>query len=115
MEKIDISGCDKPDLLIALYNGATPLGLGFLRATDKPFTREMAEEMIAAAEVPPGPTFPGRIYFDYVAGRPLKVDLIGPMMDTGLYDRDQGEGKAALIVGTLLEKQKRLADGKGNA
>ncbi len=94
MDEVDISKCDKPALLIALYEHARPLGMGFLRATNKPLTREMAEEMLE-----------GQTYFDYVAGRPLKVDLKGPLMKTWLYDRDQGEGQAARIVGEVLEVQ----------
>jgi hypothetical protein len=35
------------------------------------------------------------LYFDYVDGRCLKIDLRGDALDPRLYDRDNGEGAAA--------------------
>jgi hypothetical protein len=43
----------------------------------------------------------GRLYFDYVGGRPLKIDITGDELDPRLYDRDQGEGAAAMAISEL--------------
>lgn len=44
------------------------------------------------------------LYFDYVNGRPLKVDLSGDEFDPYLYDRDNGEGVAdKAMIGAMLE------------
>jgi hypothetical protein len=52
--------------------------------------------------------FPGmgrsRMYFDYVYGRPLKVNLEGDELETGLYNRDWGKDAAEQIVESLRKK-----------
>lgn len=42
-----------------------------------------------------------RMYFDYVAGRVIKCDLIGDSFDPRLFDRDNGEGAAAAAIRNL--------------
>lgn len=39
-----------------------------------------------------------RIYFDYLQGRVMKVDLAGDELDPRLYDRDNGEGAARRAI-----------------
>lgn len=89
----DISGIDKAELLKALYDNASPLGLGFLQATKDEMSIEQAKELLSETT-----------YFDYVFGRPLKVNLKGDTIRTDLYDRDQGYGKANAIIEGLRSK-----------
>lgn len=80
---INISKCNKTEVLKALYEAAHPQGRGFLHYTPKPMTTAEAERLLANCT-----------YFDYVNGRVMKVDLSGEMLDPYLYDRDNGHGAA---------------------
>lgn len=108
--EIDISGIDKAELLAALYNEARPLGLGYLHYDPTPMTREQALEIMEKGD-DHAQMFSsmvrgrGNLYFDYVKGRPLKVNLEGDTLSTHLYDRDQGEGAAARVVAELRARQ----------
>jgi hypothetical protein len=93
---INIKGIDKAALLAALYNEARPLGMGFLQFNPAEMTREEAARYLETST-----------YFDYVKGRPLKVDLSGDEFRGDLYDRDQGHGHAAQIVERLRAKAVR--------
>jgi hypothetical protein len=94
---ISINGLDKAAVLAALYNSSRPQGLGFLRATPGDMTRDEARQVIID-----GDDHGHRdLYFDYVKGRVLKVDLGGDTFDPCLYDRDNGEGAAERVIETL--------------
>ena len=56
-------------------------------------------QMFPGMGSPPG-------HFDYVNGRPLKINIAGDEMETWLYNRDQGEGKAEKIVAELRSQEK---------
>lgn len=91
MNEIDISGLDKAEVLLALYNTSRPQGRGYLQdAMAIPFDLEAARAVVAA-----------HTKFDYVLGRVIKVDLSGDSFDPWLYDRDNGEGVAARAVARL--------------
>lgn len=94
MSVIDISGLDKAEVLLALYNGSHCQGLGFLAATNT-YTLEDAKRDLEES-------FDG--YFDYLRGRVLKVDLSGDSFDSWLYDRDCGEGAAEAAINELRRK-----------
>lgn len=94
MSKIDIKGLDKAEVLMALYENSHVQGLGFLQAVDN-YTIEDAREDIKAH------TYGDSIYFDYLHGRVLKVDLYGDEFDGWLYDRDCGEGAAQAAIEEL--------------
>lgn len=82
---INIKGVPKAEILVALYNASSPRGMGVLvGASAKPMTAELAESLLKELT-----------YFDYVMGRPLKVDLAGDELDPRLYDRDNGGPGAA--------------------
>ncbi len=89
-DEISIDGLDKAKVLMALFNGSRPLGLGFLHYDPKPMAEEVARDLISQGA-----------YFDYVQGRVMKVDLSGDSFNPWLYDRDNGEGAAKRIVDTL--------------
>lgn len=85
---IDISGLDKRKVLMALYDGARPQGLGFLHFSVGPMTEAEAESLLSKDR-----------YFDYVNGRVMKVDLTDDdQFDERLYDRDNGDGAAQRAV-----------------
>ena len=86
---ISIKYKDKAEVLARLYNASRPQGLGFLHAEDNDMTVEQARGLLDK----------GQVYFDYLKGRVMKVDLGGDELDTRLYDRDNGPGAAATALG----------------
>ena len=116
MSTIDISGIDKAELLSTMFNEANVLGMGFLQDIGHPLTVDEAQVVIDEIGDDNHRMFPtiktsgqpgdpqGRIYFDYLFGKPLKTDIGGDTVDPWGYDRDQGEGHLARIVTTLRAK-----------
>jgi len=97
-DEIDISGLDKCEVLFALYEATSPLGLGFLQARGDVTVEDV--RVLVSAWSDDG-RFP---YIDYLWGRPLKVDLSGDAFDGRLFDRDAGAGEARAAVERLREK-----------
>lgn len=91
-----------PQLLQALYKGTSPLGMGFLHDQPNGLSDDDAELVWAAAREH---MHGGTMYFDYVAGRPLKV-MVNPEAETidrtDLYDRDAGVGACEAAVTEAL-------------
>lgn len=87
---MNIKGLDKAELLRRLYNAAEPMGMGFLQARRGDLSKVEAEELLKKCT-----------YFDYLYGRPLKIDLSGVEVNTFLYNRDQGTGKAERIINQM--------------
>lgn len=108
---VNIEGLNKADVLAALYNASRPMGLGFLQASGGPLemTRENADFLLAAGSDASGdyPAGVGRnqLYFDYLHGRPLKLDLSSDTeFEPGGFDRDNGgEGTAQRVIDHLRE------------
>lgn len=86
-------------LFAALYEGAIPLGLGFIHYKPGPFPEEELDELLKLHHK--GDT---TFYFDYVKGRVMKVRLGKDTLDPWLYDRDNGEGAVARIVESLRKE-----------
>ena len=110
-DTVNIKGIDKAKLLAALYNRGRPMGMGFLRAQPGDMTLEEAQKLVAGGDSGdyPGGPLKGRggdiPYFDYVYGRPLKVNLNGDKVSSWGYDRDNGgTGSFAKIVKKLREE-----------
>lgn len=101
-DSIDIKGIDKADLLNALYSRAQVLGLGALHAKPGDLTPEEAAVLVIRHTDSRGERT--RIYFDYLHGRVMKVDIGGDTLNGCLYDRDNGQGSAAAIVAALRAK-----------
>lgn len=99
---IDISNFKKSEVLAALYNNSKPLGLGILHYEEADMTIEEAEELIN--ENKPIYQNVGRLYFDYVKGRVIKVDLTGDSFNPALYDRDNGDGAAKRVIEELSNR-----------
>ena len=108
---INIRGLDKAKVLAALYNSSRVIGMGVLQARDGDMDPETARALIKDPSLVPdyfGIWLCGdRIYFDYVYGRVLKVDLTSnEEFREGLYDRDNGKGAAAIAIAPLRNLQK---------
>jgi hypothetical protein len=102
---VDIAGIDKAVLLAALVNGSSPMGMGFLQDRGG-MTVDEAREWIDngwdhdfhANNGTPGRNRGDRLYFDYVQGRPLKIDIGGDTADAWGFDRDHGKGALRRLV-----------------
>lgn len=91
---IDITGIDKAELLAALYNGTRALGLGMIHDRRAGMTADDASFYLRTDGEPDR--------FDYVAGRPIKVEFNGDTLRfSQLYDRDAGPGACQRIVDAL--------------
>ena len=90
-QRIDISKLDKAEVLAALYNGSKQQGLGLLNPRGRePLTKAQAAELLKETT-----------YFDYLAGRVMKVELKGDTLYTWGYDRDNGPGAAERALAPL--------------
>ena len=84
---VDISNKDKAEVLAALYNNSHPHGLGFLQYNPEPMTIEQARELLKQTT-----------YFDYLAGRVMKISLESNIVYTSGYNRDNGKGSAERAI-----------------
>ena len=91
---VNIQGLDKAEVLLALYQNSHVQGLGFLQAIEH-YTLMDAKRDISESS---------SLYFDYLHGRILKVDLSGDEFDEWLYDRDCGKGAALQAIDKLRSK-----------
>ena len=89
---IDISKVSKAQVLATLYNSSKPQGFGLLHYTPEDMSVETAQSLLDD----------GCVYFDYVQGRVMKIDLKGTTLDPRLYDRDNGEGAAQAALDKIL-------------
>ena len=99
---VNIENISKAEILASLFNNSHPVGMGIIAAIHGPreLNAKMAQEILDERG--------GKsIYFDYLFGRPLKVDLSnGRELDPRLYDRDNGgPGTAAHLIGELRKKK----------
>jgi hypothetical protein len=95
---LKIANLDKAEVLVALYNAAKAQGRGFLsHKQDSVFDKEKATQLLSKAT-----------YFDYLDGKPLKIDLSGDELDTFLYNRNNGVDAAENALNPLLEQQATL-------
>jgi len=93
---ISIKGVDKAAVLAALYNNSKPLGMGMLHFDPAMMTTDEARKEIEKMSY--------GLYFDYLKGRVMKVDLSGDELNPALYDRDNGDGAALAAIKTILDR-----------
>lgn len=79
---MNIAALDKASVLMALYNNAKPLGMGYLHFTPEPMKREEAELLLKEQS-----------RFDYLHGRVMKIKIEDDLYTT-LYNRDNGPNAA---------------------
>lgn len=110
--KVDITGIDKGVLLARLFNGSQAMGMGVLQAGRGPsvMTDDYGRELVKATldgefahdnamMFPAIKRLEPNLYFDYLYGRPLKINITGDEVDSWGYDRDNGgDGTLQAIV-----------------
>lgn len=101
---VNITGLDKVVVLAALHNETSALGMGRMHDVGRDMNIDEARSIIDRNVNHNGDR---DLYFDYVAGRPLKVDLTGDEFDPRLYDRDAGPGAAQRAIDKALEEATR--------
>ena len=84
---VDISNKDKAEVLVELYNNSHPQGLGFLQYSSNPMTIDEARDLLNK-----------QTYFDYLAGRVMKISLETDEVCTWEYNRDNGDGAAERAI-----------------
>lgn len=106
---VDISGLEKVDVLIALWEGSKMQGLSFL-GFQGAMTKEVAQGYIDDARIPNYKEWDSvsnswvereQIYFDYLNGKVMKIDIAPDMIDPRSYDRDNGKGAAQSAINKL--------------
>ncbi|MCA9338145.1 hypothetical protein KC949_01185 [Candidatus Saccharibacteria bacterium] len=111
-EMVSIEGLSKAAVLAKLYNASSPAGMGFMMASNGPvlMTVEQAQALLDAGSDASGDYPEGMaalrgndVYFDYLYGRPLKLDLSSDEeFDPWGFDRDNGgPGTAARLIDEL--------------
>ncbi len=90
---ISIAGLDKASVLMVLFDRSKQQGMGFLDIRGSiPLTKEEAQEELTANS---------GMYFDYLRGRVMKVDISGDSFDPWGFDRDNGQGAAESAIASL--------------
>ncbi len=89
---MDIQKYDKIEVFRVLFDRAQFQGLGLLHNDPKAMTRKEAEDVMASSR---------NLYFDYVEGRVMKVNLLTNELNTALYNRDNGSNAAEDAIRTL--------------
>ena len=86
------------EVVLALYRGTRPVGLGFIHNKNDLSIDDVRKELADRME-----TRPKLLHIDYFFGRPLKVSLHldDEVFDPRLYDRDAGSGAAACAIENL--------------
>lgn len=92
-EEINISGIDKAELLVGLYNRSQPQGFGFIHFEKNDMTKQEAQEILKTDQS-----------FDYLKGRVMKIAIGGDTMNPWGYDRDNGKGAAQSVVDAIRTK-----------
>ena len=93
---ISIKGLDKAVVFATLYNLARLQGMGFMHHDPEPMTVKEAKTMLRDV----GPDW---LYFDYVRGHVMKIDIGGDEVDPWLFDRDNGSGAAAEAIASIRD------------
>lgn len=95
--RVDTTGLERAQVLCALVNGTKAQGSGHLNPNARrAMTYDDAKRVLHDRTRVAGWLEEVRYYFDYVGGRPIKVDLSDEDgFDPDLYDRDAGGSGAA--------------------
>lgn len=99
---VSIKGLLKDKVLLALWNASKCQGISFMGFAPLSAGQAYAEVINRRQTYKDGKT---SIYFDYLNGRVLKVDIGGDEFDERLYDRDNGEGAAQRAIDALRAQE----------
>ncbi|MDE7345128.1 MAG: hypothetical protein K2N48_00110 [Muribaculaceae bacterium] len=92
---IDITGLDKAELLLELWNGSHAQSMSFFGQFTTQPSIDDARSFLESANY----------YADYFNGRVIKVDFRGDKVDGRLYDRNYGQGACERIIMNLKKKK----------
>lgn len=87
---VDIRGLPKHRVLLALWDATKTYGMGALHSSG--FDAERAKKTVETNK---------SLYFDWIAGRPIKCDLSGDSFDPQDYDTVAGTGAAKRAIDIL--------------
>ena len=99
---VSIAGLDKAEVIAALYNAFHAQGMGWLHYDATPMTAQKGAQLIAQQG--------DDLYFDYLSGRVIKVDLNGDEFDPRLYDRDHYPGAAQKVINSIVDRTNMVCD-----
>ncbi|MFA5743121.1 MAG: hypothetical protein WCX77_03870 [Candidatus Paceibacterota bacterium] len=110
---ICIKGLPKNEVLAALYNRASPKGMGILMYSPEVMTAEKAFFVICFrgddgcfwSRKNPCDDFRNELYFDYLFGRALKVDLSGNDFCPKIYNEYNGLEAAEQTIEELRSRK----------
>jgi len=88
---MNISHIPKAKVLAALFNAAKPFGSGYIQYNPNHIMSEDEASKILE----------GQVYFDYLEGRLMKVNLSLNELDTSNYNRDNGAGAAEAVINEI--------------
>lgn len=98
---VSIEGLDKAEVLSALHGSSRSQGTGALFDRGPLSVDECRAELGRRGY----PAYNNSdLYFDYLRGRVMKVDLSTDQFNPALYDRDNGPGAAERAISRLHEK-----------
>jgi hypothetical protein len=96
-ELVSIAGLDKAKVLKALHDGSKAQGVSFMHLRE--LSLEDCEGIISQ-EAGEGND---DLYFDYLAGKVMKVAIGGDEFNPCGYDRDNGPGAAQKVIDLLRQ------------
>lgn len=99
MAMVDIKGLDKAQVLITLWEASRMQGVSCLGYGGKMTVKKAEQYLKDYRHV----SKDGKetIYFDYLNGKVMKIDIAPDVIDTRLYDRDNGEGAGERAIRNL--------------
>lgn len=100
-EVLDISDKDKYEVLAALYNASTPVGMGFSEYNPLSWNKEFAQMYYEQFGEPDDE---GNVRFKYILGRPVHVTFKGNLLYVAAYNYDTEDGLAQRAVSTCANK-----------
>lgn len=102
---IDISNKDIAEVLAALYNASTPVGMGFSQYNPMTWTKEIAKiylERYSSLEDD------GSIKFKWILGRPVSVTFKDGLAYVKRYNLETEEGLAQRAIATCPDVSKKI-------
>ena len=101
---IDISDKDRNEVLAALYNASTPIGMGFSEYNPMTWTKEFAQMYF---EHYGKPDQDGAITFKWIVGRPVHCTFVNNLVYVRAYNYDNEPGLAQRAIATCKNITKR--------
>lgn len=95
---IDIKGLDKALVLKTLHDNSKAQGMSFFHL--KELSLDECKQIVNERS---------ELYFDYLHGKVMKVDISGDSFDPWGYDRDNGGGAAQKAIDSIKTNYEAIA------